>query len=149
MIDKFDFVGYFFIVWDIVCFCQQENILVQGCGLVVNSVVCYVLLIIVVDLVKMELFFECFFFEECGEWLDIDFDLLLGDQCEKVIQYVYRCYGCYGLVMIVNVIIYCDCMVVCEVVKVFGYFKQQVDCLVKWFGSWYYDIKCGDDYQFD
>ena len=89
MIDKLDLAGYFLIVWDIVRFCQQENILAQGRGSAANSAVCYALSITAVDPVKMELLFERFLSEERGEWPDIDLDLPSGDQREKVIQYVY------------------------------------------------------------
>src|SRR5579872_1627665 len=40
MIEKLDLPGYFLIVWDIVRFCRQQNILVQGRGSAANSAVC-------------------------------------------------------------------------------------------------------------
>ena len=43
MIEKLDLPGYFLIVWDIVRFCREENILVQGRGSAANSAVCYAL----------------------------------------------------------------------------------------------------------
>ncbi|MEO6237559.1 MAG: PHP domain-containing protein, partial [Vicinamibacterales bacterium] len=41
LIEKLDLAGYFLIVWDIVNFCRQERILVQGRGSAANSAVCY------------------------------------------------------------------------------------------------------------
>ncbi|MEM1247751.1 MAG: error-prone DNA polymerase [Acidobacteriota bacterium] len=149
MIDKLDLAGYFLIVWDIVRFCQQENILAQGRGSAANSAVCYALSITAVDPVKMELLFERFLSEERGEWPDIDLDLPSGDQREKVIQYVYKRYGRHGSAMTANVITYRDRMAAREVAKVLGYSKQQVDRLAKRLGSWHYDIKRGDDHQLD
>ncbi len=40
-IEKLDLAGYFLIVWDIVNYCRQHDILVQGRGSAANSAVCY------------------------------------------------------------------------------------------------------------
>src|SRR5215469_10083969 len=85
--------GYILIVWDIVRYCREQNILVQGRGSAANSAVCYSLGITAVDAVSMELLFERFLSEERGEWPDIDLDLPSGDEREKVIQYLYGKYG--------------------------------------------------------
>jgi error-prone DNA polymerase len=96
LIEKLDLAGYFLIVWDIVNFCRQHDILVQGRGSAANSAVCYSLGITAVDPVGMELLFERFLSEERGEWPDIDLDLPSGDRRERVIQYVYERYGELG-----------------------------------------------------
>ena len=83
LIEKLDLAGYFLIVWDIVNFCRQHDILVQGRGSAANSAVCYSLGITAVDPIKMELLFERFLSEERGEWPDIDLDLPSGDQRER------------------------------------------------------------------
>jgi error-prone DNA polymerase len=93
IIEKLDLAGYFLIVWDIVRFCRDKNILVQGRGSAANSAVCYSLGITAVDPVGMNLLFERFLSEERGEWPDIDLDLPSGDQRERAIQYVYERYG--------------------------------------------------------
>ncbi len=93
LIEKLDLAGYFLIVWDIVNFCRQEDILVQGRGSAANSAVCYSLGITAVDPVGMDLLFERFLSEERGEWPDIDLDLPSGDRRERVIQHVYEKYG--------------------------------------------------------
>ena len=90
LIEKLDLAGYFLIVWDIVNFCRQEGILVQGRGSAANSAVCYSLGITAVDPVGMDLLFERFLSEERGEWPDIDLDLPSGDRRERVIQHIYR-----------------------------------------------------------
>src|SRR2546427_9360232 len=79
LIEKLGLEGYFLIVWDIVQFCRENNILVQGRGSAANSAVCYALGITAVDPVKMELLFERFLSEERGEWPDIDLDLPSGE----------------------------------------------------------------------
>ena len=72
VIEKLDLAGYFLIVWDMVRFCRENNILVQGRGSAANSAVCYSLGITAVDPVSMELLFERFLSEQRGEWPDID-----------------------------------------------------------------------------
>ena len=106
LIEKLKLAGYFLIVWDLVRFCRDQNILVQGRGSAANSAVCYSLGITAVDPISMELLFERFLSEERGEWPDIDLDLPSGDEREKVIQYVYRRYGERGAAMTANVITY-------------------------------------------
>ena len=93
LIEKLELAGYFLIVWDIVNFCRQHDILVQGRGSAANSAVCYSLGITAVDPVGMDLLFERFLSEERGEWPDIDLDLPSGDRREQVIQHVYEKYG--------------------------------------------------------
>jgi error-prone DNA polymerase len=106
LIEKLDLAGYFLIVWDIVRFCREQNILAQGRGSAANSAVCYSLGITAVDPVGMELLFERFLSEERGEWPDIDIDLPSGDQRERVIQHIYQRYGQRGAAMTANVITY-------------------------------------------
>ena len=60
LIEKLGLAGYFLIVWDIVRFCRENGILVQGRGSAANSAVCYSLGITAVDPVGMELLFERF-----------------------------------------------------------------------------------------
>ena len=92
LIEKLDLAGYFLIVWDIVNYCRQHDILVQGRGSAANSAVCYSLGITAVDPVGMDLLFERFLSEERGEWPDIDLDLPSGDRRERVIQHMYDKY---------------------------------------------------------
>ncbi len=49
LIERLDLAGYFLIVWDLVNFCRQQGILVQGRGSAANSAVCYALGITAVD----------------------------------------------------------------------------------------------------
>ncbi|MEA2680261.1 MAG: error-prone polymerase, partial [Candidatus Binataceae bacterium] len=131
VIERLKLAGYFLIVWDIVQFCRESNIMVQGRGSAANSAVCYALGITAVDAVKMELLFERFLSEERGEWPDIDLDLPSGDEREKAIQYVYRRYGERGAAMTANVITYRTRSAVREVGKSLGFSPDQVDRLAK------------------
>ena len=121
LIEKLGLAGYFLIVWDIVRYCREQNILVQGRGSAANSAVCYSLGITAVDAVSMELLFERFLSEERGEWPDIDLDLPSGDEREKVIQYLYKKYGERGAAMTANVITYRNRMAAREMGKALGF----------------------------
>jgi error-prone DNA polymerase len=129
LIEKLKLAGYFLIVWDIIRYCREEQILVQGRGSAANSAVCYSLGITAVDPVGMELLFERFLSEERGEWPDIDLDLPSGDQREKVIQYVYHRYGQLGAAMTANVITYRDRSAAREVGKALGFDQDTLDQL--------------------
>jgi error-prone DNA polymerase len=131
LIEKLDLAGYFLIVWDIVNFCRQHDILVQGRGSAANSAVCYSLGITAVDPVGMDLLFERFLSEERGEWPDIDLDLPSGDRREQVIQHVYEKYGQHGAAMTANVITYRGRSAAREVGKALGFDPAQIDRLAK------------------
>ncbi|PYL62882.1 MAG: error-prone DNA polymerase, partial [Verrucomicrobia bacterium] len=106
LITKLGFPGYFLIVWDIVNFCREHNIMVQGRGSAANSAVCYCLGITPVDPVENHLVFERFLNESRKGWPDIDLDLPSGERREAVIQEIYRRYGKHGAAMTANVISY-------------------------------------------
>ena len=121
LIEKLKLSGYFLIVWDLVCFCERNGILVQGRGSAANSAVCYSLGITAIDPIGMDLLFERFLSEERGEWPDIDLDLPSGDEREKVIQYVYQRYGERGAAMTANVCTYRGRSAAREMGKVLGF----------------------------
>ena len=136
LIGKLELAGYFLIVWDIVRFCRENGILVQGRGSAANSAVCYSLGITAVDPVGMELLFERFLSEERGEWPDIDLDLPSGDEREKAIQYVYKRYGELGAAMTANVCTYRGRLAAREVGKVFGFDTETLNKLSGLVGGW-------------
>src|SRR5437879_8958615 len=131
LIEKLELAGYFLIVWDIVRFCREQNILVQGRGSAANSAVCYSLGVTAVDPIGMELLFERFLSEERGEWPDIDLALPSGDRPEEAIQSVYRGYGEGGAAMAATVISYRTRSAVREAGKALGLSLAQVDRLAK------------------
>src|SRR5688572_25886503 len=131
LIEKLDLAGYFLIVWDIVNYCRQHDILVQGRGSAANSAVCYSLGITAVDPIKMDLLFERFLSEERGEWPDIDLDLPSGDRREQVIQHVYGKYGRLGAAMTANVITYRSRSAAREVGKALSLKEDEIDRLAK------------------
>jgi error-prone DNA polymerase len=138
LIEKLNLPGYFLIVWDIVRFCREKNILVQGRGSAANSAVCYALGITAVDPVGMELLFERFLSEERGEWPDIDLDLPSGDQRERAIQYVYERYGKLGAAMTANVITYRGRSAAREIGKALSFDPETLGRLASLVGAWEY-----------
>jgi error-prone DNA polymerase len=138
LIEKLDLPGYFLIVWDIVRFCREQNILAQGRGSAANSAVCYSLGITAVDPVGMELLFERFLSEERGEWPDIDIDLPSGDQRERVIQHIYQLYGQRGAAMTANVITYRNRMAAREMGKAMGFDPETLNKISAAVATWEY-----------
>src|SRR3954451_10377098 len=138
LIEKLKLPGYFLIVWDLIHFCGQQNILVQGRGSAANSAVCYSLGITAVDPIRMELLFERFLSEERGEWPDIDLDLPSGNDRERVIQYLYHRYGERGAAMTANVITYRSRMASREIGKVLGFDPETLDKLSAAVAHWEY-----------
>ncbi len=136
LIEKLGLAGYFLIVWDIVRYCREQNILAQGRGSAANSAVCYSLGITAVDAVSMELLFERFLSEERGEWPDIDLDLPSGDEREKVIQYLYKKYGERGAAMTANVITYRNRMAAREMGKALGFDPETLQKISAAVATW-------------
>jgi len=136
LIEKLKLAGYFLIVWDLIRYCREQNILVQGRGSAANSAVCYSLGITAVDAVSMELLFERFLSEERGEWPDIDLDLPSGDEREKVIQYLYKKYGERGAAMTANVITYRNRMAAREMGKALGFDPETLQKISAAVATW-------------
>jgi error-prone DNA polymerase len=149
LIEKLKLPGYFLIVWDIVKFCRDRNILVQGRGSAANSAVCYSLGITAIDPIGMDLLFERFLSENRGEWPDIDLDLPSGDQRERAIQYVYERYGRLGAAMTANVISYRGRSAARDVGKVLGFEEEMLARLSSLAPRWgYHDPKDSAQRQF-
>src|SRR5258708_2350544 len=136
LIEKHELAGYFLILWDIIRFCAEKGILVQGRGSAANSAVCYSLGITAVDPIGMQLLFYPFLSEERGEWPDIDLDLPSGDQREQVIQHVYQKYGARGAAMTANVNTYRNRSAAREVGKVLAFHQASPLRFSHILGSW-------------
>jgi error-prone DNA polymerase len=135
LIGKLGFPGYFLIVWDIVNFCREHNIMVQGRGSAANSAVCYCLGITPVDPVESHLVFERFLNESRKGWPDIDLDLPSGDRREAVIQEIYRRYGKHGAAMTANVITYRGRSAAREIGKALNFSPSIIDRFSHLFAS--------------
>jgi len=136
LIARLGFAGYFLIVWDIVRYCKQHDILIQGRGSAANSAVCYALEITAVDPIEMELLFERFLSENRGEWPDIDLDLPSEENREQAIQYVYQRYGELGAAMTANVITYRGKSAAREVGKALGFDQESLGRLTSLVSQW-------------
>src|SRR5438309_321307 len=136
LIAKLGFAGYFLIVWDIIRFCKENDILIQGRGSAANSAVCYALEITAIDPVGMELLFERFLSESRGEWPDIDLDLPSEEKREQAIQYVYLRYGELGAAMTANVITYRGKSAAREVGKALGFDQESLGRLSGLVSNW-------------
>ena len=145
LIAQLGFEGYFLIVWDIVCFCKANDILIQGRGSAANSAVCYALEITAIDPVGMELLFERFLSESRGEWPDIDLDLPSEEKREQAIQYVYQRYGELGAAMTANVITYRGKSAAREVGKVLGFDAESLGRLSGLVSQWEWTGQDGHD----
>jgi error-prone DNA polymerase len=135
LIQKLGFPGYFLIVWDIVNFCRDHNIMIQGRGSAANSAVCYSLGITAVDPVGGNLLFERFLSEGRKGWPDIDLDLPSGDRREAVIQEVYQRYGRHGAAMTANVITYRGKSAAREIGKALNFSNDVLDRFSNLFAS--------------
>jgi error-prone DNA polymerase len=135
LITKLGFPGYFLIVWDIVNFCRERTIMVQGRGSAANSAVCYCLGITPVDPVENHLVFERFLNESRKGWPDIDLDLPSGDRREAVIQEIYRRYGKHGAAMTANVISYRGRSAAREIGKALNFSPSIIDRFSHLFAS--------------
>lgn len=93
VIHSMGFDNYFLIVWDVINFAHQTNIITgPGRGSAAGSLVAYVLTITDVDPIKYNLLFERFLNPERVQMPDIDLDIP-DDKRDEVIQYVHQKYG--------------------------------------------------------
>ena len=130
MIEQLGFPGYFLVVWDIVQFCEREDIYCQGRGSAANSAVCYALGVTKADAVSLGLLFERFLSPERDGPPDIDIDIEAGRR-EEAIQYVYRRYGRDRAAQVANVITYRPRSAVRDMGRALGYAPGQLDAWSK------------------
>jgi error-prone DNA polymerase len=126
VIEKLEFPGYFLLVYDIVRFCEGENILCQGRGSAANSAVCYALGITSVDAVRHGLLFERFLSTGRDGPPDIDLDIEHRRR-EEVIQYVYERYGRDRAAQVANVISYRPRMAMRDAGRALGHPPEELD----------------------
>lgn len=135
IIEELGFPGYFLIVYDIVEFCRQNNILAQGRGSAANSAVCYAIGITAVDAVHHGLLFERFLAPERDGPPDIDVDIE-SRRREEVIQYVYNRYDREHAAQVANVISYRSRSAVRDAAKALGYDVGQQNAWSKGLDRW-------------
>lgn len=131
IIERLGFPGYFLVVWDIVNYAKDQDIMCQIRGSGADSAVCRCLGLTRVDPIRLQLPFERFLSDERGRPPDIDLDLE-AERREEVIQYCYRRYGRERAAMVANVITYRARSVLRDVAKTFGFTQAQVDGMSKY-----------------
>ncbi len=92
VIKQTQFANYFLVVWDIISFAKEHNILFGVRGSAAASIVLYCLGITEVDPVENKLVFERFLNVERQEMPDIDLDFQ-DDRRDEIIYYVSQKYG--------------------------------------------------------
>ncbi|MEO6628903.1 MAG: error-prone DNA polymerase, partial [Aquihabitans sp.] len=135
VIEALGFPGYFLIVWDIVQFCNREDIYCQGRGSAANSAACYALGVTKADAVRLGLLFERFLSPERDGPPDIDLDIESGRR-EEVIQYVYERYGRHYAAQVANVITYRARSAIRDMAKALGADPGQQDAWSKQLDPW-------------
>jgi error-prone DNA polymerase len=126
VIEELGYPGYFLVVWEIVDFCREHDILCQGRGSAANSAVCYVLGITNADAVDLRLVFERFLSTARDGPPDIDIDIE-SDRREEVIQHVYEKYGRWHAAQVANVITYRSRSAVRDMARALGHSPGQQD----------------------
>ncbi|MGB3674449.1 MAG: error-prone DNA polymerase [Candidatus Nanopelagicales bacterium] len=135
IIEQLNFPGYFLIVWDIVTFARNSNILCQGRGSAANSAVCYALGITNCDPVGLGLLFERFLSPARDGPPDIDVDFESGRR-EEVIQYVYTRHGRYHAAQVANVNTYRPRSAIRDAARGLGYEQGSADAWTKNLEYW-------------
>jgi len=92
VIEKTQFASYFLVVWDIIAFTKEHNILFGVRGSAAASIVLHCLGITEVDPIENKLVFERFLNLERQELPDIDLDFE-DERRDEVISYVSQKYG--------------------------------------------------------
>ncbi|WP_340064900.1 DNA polymerase III subunit alpha [Ascidiimonas aurantiaca] len=126
LIKKMDFVSYFLINWDIVCYARRKGYFYVGRGSGANSIVAYLLRITDVDPVDLDLYFERFINLYRANPPDFDIDFSWKDR-QDVTQYIFKRFDHVALLGTYVTFRYRG--VVRELGKVFGLPKGEIDLL--------------------
>ncbi|NLF03519.1 MAG: error-prone DNA polymerase [Actinomycetales bacterium] len=135
VIETLGFPGYFLIVHELVDFCRERGILVQGRGSAANSAVCFALGITAVDAVRHGLLFERFLAPERDGPPDIDIDIESARR-EEVIQHVFEVHGRRHAAQVANVISYRSRSAVRDAARALGHDVGQQDAWSKSIERW-------------
>ena len=92
VIKKTGFADYFLVIYDIIRFAKENNILTNTRGSAAGSLVAFVLGVTHIDPIKYDLYFERFLNPERIEPPDIDLDVA-DDKRQDIIAYISNKYG--------------------------------------------------------
>ena len=130
VIEKLNFLPYFLVTWDIVCYAQSAGYHYVGRGSGANSIVAYCLYITNVDPIELDLYFERFInpYRTSPPDFDIDFS---WDERDDVIDYIFKRYGREYTAMLATYNTFKYRSVVRELGKVFGLPKAEIDLIAE------------------
>ncbi|WP_368251417.1 DNA polymerase III subunit alpha [Enterococcus sp. 2201sp1_2201st1_B8_2201SCRN_220225] len=127
VIHQMGFDDYFLIVWDVMDFAHQNQIVTgAGRGSAAGSLVAYVLAITDVDPIEYELLFERFLNPERYTMPDIDLDIP-DNRREEVLHYVQQKYGKLRMAQIATFGTMAAKMVLRDVARVFGLSQSEAN----------------------
>ncbi|OBS61311.1 DNA polymerase III subunit alpha [Enterococcus mundtii] len=127
VIHQMGFDDYFLIVWDVMAFAHENNIVTgAGRGSAAGSLVAYVLEITDVDPLEYDLLFERFLNPERYTMPDIDLDIP-DNRREEVLIYVREKYGQYHMAQIATFGTMAAKMVLRDVARVFGLSQSEAN----------------------
>jgi len=131
MISQMEYAGYFLIVWDLIKFAKENEILVgPGRGSAAGSIVAYTLGITNVDPIRYKLFFERFLNPERISMPDIDIDFC-DDRRDEIIEYIIKKYGKDHVSQIITFGAMLAKQVIRDVGRVLGFPYGEVDKVAK------------------
>ncbi|WP_416352979.1 DNA polymerase III subunit alpha [Agrilactobacillus fermenti] len=120
VINKMGFADYFLIVWDVINYAHQANIMTgAGRGSAAGSLVAYLLGITDVDPIQYNLLFERFLNPNRANMPDIDLDIP-DNRRDELLDYVYQRYGADHVSQIITFGTLAAKMALRDVGRVFG-----------------------------
>ncbi|MEG0285091.1 MAG: DNA polymerase III subunit alpha [Vagococcus sp.] len=119
VINEMGFDDYFLIVWDVMKYAKDHQIVTACRGSAAGSLVSYSLYITSVDPIEYNLLFERFLNKERYTMPDIDMDLP-DNRREELLQYVHSKYGHYQVAQIATFGTLAAKMALRDVSRVFG-----------------------------
>lgn len=130
IIEKLDFVSYFLIAWDIICYSKHRGFYHVGRGSGANSVVAYCLGITDVDPIELNLYFERFLNPKRSSPPDFDIDYSWKDR-DEVLKYIFKRFGTEHTCLLGAMSTFKTRSVLRELAKVYGLPSGEIDELVK------------------
>ncbi len=129
-----NFVSYFLINWDMLCYARQRGFFYVGRGSGANSLVAYCLRITDVDPIELDLYFERFLnlFRENPPDFDIDFSWKDRDE---ILRYLFEKYGTERTCLLATYSTFQLRSVMRELGKVFGLPKTDIEELIYMYGK--------------
>lgn len=129
MINQMNYVSFFLINWDIVCYAKRNGYYHVGRGSGANSIVAYLLGITDVDPIELDLYFERFMNLYRATPPDFDIDFSWRDR-EDVTRYIFERFGEGNRVaLLATYSTFQHSGAVRELGKVFGLPKHEIDKL--------------------